>query len=248
MFCDIADLRDFYETKLGRVSKVLLRRRLHRIWPDVSGLVVLGIGYPVPLLRPYQSRADRVAVLMPAQQGVVYWPREGPNRALLSYEESIPLADCSVDRIIMMHALECTDNLKAMLREVWRVLAANGRLLVIVPNRRGIWAQREKLPFSQGQSYTMGQLKRQLRAHQFTPLRFDHALFVPPFGENFSLRGAAVWEKMGARWCHSLSGVLLVEASKEVLSGIRVRKLSPAVLGRNHKAHQPILPFTYTER
>ena len=29
----------------------------------------------------------------------------------------------------------------ALLREMWRVLTPEGRLLLIVPNRRGIWAR-----------------------------------------------------------------------------------------------------------
>ena len=42
----------------------------------------------------------------------------------------------------MVHALEASEQLPALLAEVWRILVGNGRLLVIVPNRHGLWAAR----------------------------------------------------------------------------------------------------------
>src|SRR2546430_2803869 len=33
---------------------------------------------------------------------------------------------------------------KTMLKEVWRVLAGGGRLLIVVPNRRGVWARLDR--------------------------------------------------------------------------------------------------------
>ena len=47
--------------------------------------------------------------------------------------------------------------------EIWRVLSGNGRLLVIAPNRRGIWARFEHTPFGHGRPYTSSQLYRLLR-------------------------------------------------------------------------------------
>ena len=36
------------------------------------------------------------------------------------------------------------------LREIWRVLAAGGRVILVVPNRAGIWARTEATPFGHG--------------------------------------------------------------------------------------------------
>src|SRR5690349_5000637 len=135
MFNDIVDLRDFYGESLGQVTQRLLRARLREHWPDVRGLRVAGLGYAVPFLRPFIDEADRVIALMPAQQGVLRWPRDGGNLAALVDEDDLPLADRSIDRMILVHALECAEQVRPFLREVWRVMADGGRLLVVAPNR-----------------------------------------------------------------------------------------------------------------
>jgi SAM-dependent methyltransferase len=216
MFTDISDLRDFYETGLGRTVKRLLRWRVQQLWPDVTGMTVLGVGYAVPLLRPWEQQAANLIALMPAQQGIVHWPREGPYRAVLADEAALPFADCSMDRIILMHALECTESLRAMLEECWRVLAGTGRLLVIVPNRRGVWARLDSTPFGMGHPYSARQLRAVLTTARFTPLRVERALYLPPIDSRFLLRAAATFEGIGARCCPRLAGVVMVEACKQV--------------------------------
>ena len=70
-----------------------------------------------------------------------------------------------------------------MLKEIWRVLAGGGRLLIVAPNRRGIWARLDRTPFGSGRPYTMSQLSQLLRDEQFTPVATGAALFVPPARE-----------------------------------------------------------------
>src|SRR3546814_15692142 len=92
-----------------------------------------------------------------------------PNLAALADETELPLPDFSVDRVLMVHGLECVDHQNDMLREVWRVMNSNARLLVVVPNRRGIWARTDRTPFGQGHPYSPSPLSRLLRDHMFTP-------------------------------------------------------------------------------
>src|SRR5947207_8712583 len=54
----------------------------------------------------------------------------------------LPLGDAAVDRVLLVHALEMSRDAEALLREAWRVLAPGGRLLAVIPNRRGIWARK----------------------------------------------------------------------------------------------------------
>ncbi|MBM3540916.1 MAG: methyltransferase type 11, partial [Alphaproteobacteria bacterium] len=76
---DVIDLRDFYATGLGRLARRLLRRRLHTLWPDVRGDRVLGLGYATPFLNAFKGEAERTVALMPAEQGVLHWPRGAPG-------------------------------------------------------------------------------------------------------------------------------------------------------------------------
>jgi SAM-dependent methyltransferase len=118
--------------------------------------------------------------------------------------------------VLLVHALETTDQAGPMLKEIWRVLAGGGRLLVIAPNRRGIWARLDRTPFGSGRPYTMSQLSRLLRDEQFTPVGSNTALFIPPARKRMILRSAAAWERIGKRWFPTFAGVVLVEATKQI--------------------------------
>ena len=154
--------------------------------------------------------------LMPAAQGVLHWPAEGPNRVVLGDEGELPLPDFSIDRVLLVHGLEFSEQIRPMLKEVWRVLAGGGRVLVVVPNRRGIWARIDGTPFGQGHPYTQSQLSRLLRDESFTPERTGAALYVPPTRSNTVLRSAVAWETIGERWFTTFAGVTMVEAAKEI--------------------------------
>ena len=180
MWNDVVDLRDFYDSRLGQMARRLIRRRVRALWPDVPGQAVLGLGYATPYLRQFHGEAERVLAIMPAGQGVLPWPPEGPNAVALADETELPLPDRSVDRVLLVHGLECGEQVRDMLREVWRVMAGSGRLLVVAPNRRGIWARSDRTPFGQGQPYSPPQLSRLLRDNMFTPIQSSQALFMPP--------------------------------------------------------------------
>jgi hypothetical protein len=112
-----------------------------------------------------------------------------------------------------------------MLREIWRVLADDGRLLIVVPARRGMWSRSDRTPFGQGQPYSMSQLTRLLRDNLFTPTATGRALYLPPIGSATLLRAAPAWERLGRRWFPRFAGVLLAEASKEIYAAAPLRRL-----------------------
>jgi len=216
MFADVVDLRDFYATRTGRVARRIVRDGLRAVWPDVRGQRVLGLGYATPFLTPFEGEAERVLSFMPAQQGVMRWPASGRNRATLVDEGALPLSDFSVDRVVLVHALETTENLREMLREVWRVLMGDGRVVVIVPNRRGLWSRFDSTPFGQGKPFSSSQLAALLREMSFMPMQTRRALFVPPTRSRTLLGAAPALERVGQRWMPHFGGVLMLEAGKQL--------------------------------
>lgn len=228
MWLDVVDLRDFYETPLGQVARRLVRRRVRRMWPDTRGMRVLGVGFSTPFLRPFLAEAERVAAVMPASQGVLPWPPDAPGLVTLCEDTVLPFPDRSFDRVLMVHSLEQCELSRALMREVWRVLTDGGRLIVLVPNRQGLWARFERTPFASGRPYSTAQIKAALREALFTPLQSTGALFMPPV--NVSLLHAWAWplEELGARWFPRVAGVVVVEAAKQIYAaprdGLRARK------------------------
>jgi SAM-dependent methyltransferase len=213
---DVIDLRDFYQTGLGQVARRMIRRTLRVIWPDLHGMRLLGIGYPKPFLSAVAAAAERTVVLMPAAQGVLGWSLDGGNVVALAEEGELPFADYSIDRVLLVHALETSEAAGLLLKEIWRVLAGGGRLLTVAPNRRGIWARLDRTPFGSGRPYTMSQLSHLLREQLFTPIGSETALFVPPSRDRMVLRSAPAWERVGKRWFPTFAGVVLIEAAKQI--------------------------------
>jgi len=223
MWSDVVDLRDFYDSSLGQAARRMIRRRLREFWPDLRGQRVLGIGYATPFLWGLREEAERVLAVMPSSQGVMPWPAEGPGLAALAEETDLPFPDRSFDRIVVVHALESTEHVRGMMREIWRVLTDGGRLLVIAPNRRGIWARLDRTPFGQGRPYTPSQLNRLLRDNMFMTLQSRTALFMPPSNRRIFLRSAPAWENIGSRWFPGFAGVLMVEAAKQLYAATGVQ-------------------------
>ncbi|MGB6086635.1 class I SAM-dependent methyltransferase [Parvibaculum sp.] len=225
---DVIDLRDFYGRPLGGVARRHIAERLVRFWPNVRGLNVLGLGFATPYLAPFAGEAQRVIGLMPARQGVMRWPAEGRSLTGLVDELELPLPDESMDRVLIVHGLEASEAMRGMLRQVWRVLAPGGRVVIVVPNRRGLWARREATPFGHGQPFSRGQLTQLLRESMLSPSAWEVALFAPPFDWRPLLRSAAAWERVGQMLWPRFSGVLMVEATKQIYSAAPVSIVSRA--------------------
>ena len=218
MWLDAADLQEFYTSPLGLIAHRMINAHVREIWPDVSGMNVLGIGFPGPYLNAMRSEASRVLVAIPVSHGMTPPPNESLHKTCLTRESDLPFPDLSIDRILMIHAVECAETMRPMMREIWRVLSGNGRLLVIAPNRRGIWARLEHTPFGYGRPYTSSQLSRLLRETLFKPVHGSAALYAPPARSRMILSSAPAIEKLGKRWFPAVGGIISVEAKKEIYS------------------------------
>jgi SAM-dependent methyltransferase len=233
MSLDVVDLRNFYAQRLGQVARRFVGRGIRARFADTRGLRVLGVGYPTPYLGLFREEAERCLAFMPAAQGVMKWPSARPSLVALADEFALPLADAAVDRVLLVHSLEMSQEADALLREVWRVLAAGGRLLAVVPNRRGLWARMDTTPFGHGRPYSRSQITQLLREAWFTPTGWSEALYVPPVARAWFLRSAVAWERAGSTISAPFAGVHIVEASKQVYRAIPVRherrRLVPAL-------------------
>src|ERR1700684_1499378 len=162
MTIDVIDLRDFYSKRLGVVARRLINRGIQACWPNAEGQRVLGLGYPKPCLGLFREDNGRWIALIPAAQGVLKGPTGRPALATLVDEFSLPLPDAAVDRILLVHALEMSDDPENLLREVWRVLAPSGRVMAVIPNRRGVWTRTDTTPFGHGRPYSRSQITQLL--------------------------------------------------------------------------------------
>lgn len=216
MAIDARDAAGFYATPLGRLTAELVRKKLTALWPSCKSLSILGLGFTGPYLSLWRDQARCIA-LSPAAMGAAPWPAGRPGLACVAEEEALPFADLSFDRILIVHGLEQAENTRRALREAWRLLKDDGRLIVVAPNRRGMWAYMESTPFGHGQPYSENQLSRLLTSLFFQVEAQQGLLFAPPLDWRPALRLFNICEQAGRTLAPQFAGLTMAEASKNVL-------------------------------
>ena len=176
--------------------------------------------------------SPKIISLMPGEQGVVPWPKNKENLSVLVDETSWPINTSSADIILIAHGLEVSGNQDDLLNEAFRVLNGKGKLILLVPNRTGLWARSDNTPFGFGKPYTINQLTFLLSQNQFHIDNIFSVLYGMPSKKGYWLRSINFWEAVGKKFNFPFfGGVLIVEASKSVygahkISSKKAQKLS----------------------
>lgn len=229
---DVVSLRQFYATKFGETARRMTMNAILQLWPDLKGDSLLGIGYTSPYLEYYMTQGGPVMVCMPAYQGAAYWPAGSANRVCIIDESALPFQENSVNRVLMVHSVENSEQISLMMSEIWRVLTPGGRVLMVVPNRLGLWSHFSNNPFGSGRPFSMTQMRELMSEHDFSVVRSDTALFMLPMAST-ALCNMARWFEQSGRWlCPILGGLLLVEAEKQVYAPVQ----QPLAVRRSQRA------------
>lgn len=216
-------LHSFYETKTGQAVVSVLNKRVRAIWPSLDGLSLAGCGYPAPYMGYNEAQARYV--FMNAGLGALPWGggETAKNVAALIDPAMIPIGPERLDRVIMVHHFEHIRPLKENLQEIWHILRPNGRGIIIVPNRHGLWARTDWTPFGSGTPFSLRQILHYLQSSGFVVEQTQEALFTPPWKKEFLYKTAGFFEKT-LRYCAPIvAGVHMIEVSKQISGGQGVR-------------------------
>ena len=217
MRLDVNNLNNFYSnTGLGSIVKDVISSLLVDTCRSNKDKNIVGYGFLIPVAGTFSRNSERLTLLMPGSQGVIYWPNDNPNVSVLCEENLWPLPSGKTDCIIFLHGLEFSENISALLNECWRVLAPGGKALFIVPNRLGLWCRTEVTPFGSGRPYTVSQLESQLLNHSFSICKTRSALFSIPSNGKFCLKSSKFLEGLGNKiFPVQAGGIILLEVSKQ---------------------------------
>jgi SAM-dependent methyltransferase len=242
-------LSDWFETAPGRYLLAWEQEQFDASLPDVFGFHALQLGLPqVPALRsnrmPHQWRAigadlegsDALWGAGPLSDRSHLDPASQPALAL--HSSALPFPECSIDLVLMPHALEFSDDPHYALREAERVLVPEGRLVISGLNpaslwgwrqRRGRWSQRLGLgqlflPES-GAFIAYWRLREWLRLLGFEVETARFGVYRPALADARWLERFAWMDAVGPRWWPIFGAVYFVVAIKRVPG---VRLLEPA--------------------
>lgn len=214
---DAVTLERFYASALGRAVSRVLGGKLTDLWGDARGLSMLGLGYAIPALEAFGTSPSRMIAAVPFEHGPVQWSAAVRGNASVAVgDPRLPFPDGFFDRVIVLHGLEETGDPRAYLREIWRVTAPEGRVVLAASNRAGLWSRATQTPFGQGRPWTRSQLSNLLSGGLFQVTASSSALYMPPLSSGLVTSAAEGWEAIGRTFTPGLGGVVLIEAVKRL--------------------------------
>ena len=89
----------------------------------------------------------------------------------------------------------------------------------------GLWARVDTTPFGYGSPFSRSQLTKLLKDAMFSPEDWQYALYMPPFTWRVLLKWPVFWERLGLVLWPAFSGVIMVEATKQIYAAVPVREV-----------------------
>jgi SAM-dependent methyltransferase len=243
---------DWLATPLGRRCLTNEQRLMRRALERVFGEQLVQIG-------SWGARNSFLRYARTQRRALVDW-RPGVAADLVCDPEHLAIASDSVDAVLLPHTLERTSSPHALLREVDRILRADGHLIVLAFASGGLWGLRHLLsgtgyPAGRDRSIREGRLRDWLELLSFDvppATRYCHTLPI----ERFKQLRILPREELAQRWLPMVSGGYMLRAQKRVqpLTPVRLWRRQPrlrvvgAVVEPTTRASVRVVPHPTPER
>jgi SAM-dependent methyltransferase len=212
-------LQGWFDTPLGRYLLDKEREYLDDVTPDIFGFHALQVG----LAEIDFLRASRIAHRMRvAHDG---------HPDLYAKGHELPFATQSIDLVLLPHVFEFTHEAHAILREVDRIMMAEGRLVIVGFNPWSLWGLRSTIGPARNDYPWNGRFVSLLRVKDWLALLgFDVNAgrligYAPPFESERLRRRFGFMEPAGDRWWAVGGAVYMLQAIKRVRG---MRLITPA--------------------
>ena len=230
------ELNDWLQTEQGRYVTSWELERVNSMVSDVFGFNAFQIGLP---------QLDFLAEnRIPLREKIGESDAPAPV-GLYCDLPALPLATGCADLVVLAHALEFHPHPHQLLREVERILIAEGKIVIIGFNPFSLWGVKRRFrrqseemqdeggPWS-GRYISLPRLKDWLALLGFEIDRGHFGRYAPPFKDERWLKRLSWMEKAGDRWWPVAGGVYVIRAVKRV-HGMRLikPKWSPVRQGCN---------------
>lgn len=219
-----AQLEDWFETDLGRSVLAAVLVRLGHLLPTLFGyhLLQLGVFRDKPLLGASRI-SHQVIVNIDGDDAVL------GESALRCAPDALPIAADSTDVMLLPYVLEFEPSPHEVLREVDRVLIAEGHVVIVGFNPLSCWGLwrwlvfwRDEPPWN-GRFLRLGRLKDWLKLLGFEVIHVSRVFYRPPMRSPRLLRNLGFLEMIGRRLYPVLGGSYVVVARKRLQRYIPIR-------------------------
>ena len=229
-----ANINQWYQGETGQSLLAELEDRLNPVLMTSFGYYSLQIGCPDLAERLHSNCRVKHQFTLDKES----------SAQVEATPSMLPIASDSVDLVILMHHLSNTNEPHAVLREAFRILIPEGKLVIIDFNPMSLWGLRhfvqswlEHVPFK-GHFYTARRIDDWMRLLGFDQHRHYRVGYLPPI-QKTSVTSRLTWLQKGMkRWLPALSTLNLMVYSKNIspLTPVRhrwvTRKIIPAKIAR----------------
>jgi|HigsolmetaAR205D_1030408.scaffolds.fasta_scaffold00039_7 SAM-dependent methyltransferase len=228
------DLHAWLRSPLGRRVYALERKLASEALAQVFGWQLLQIGV-------WGDDDGLIADARTQRRSVLAWHGDrlgGQHSLIRSRTDALAIASDSVDAVVLPHTLEYEPDPHALLREVERILSAEGHLIVFGFRPLSSWAlrhvfARDGFPPGLERMIGEGRLKDWLKLLGFEICDAQRYLFTLPWGS--SARSSHFVERSGRRLWPLFAGGYVLKARKRVYAVTPIRpvwrRLRPKVVG-----------------
>lgn len=212
------ELRYWYSHNIGQMLWESERAHLEPLLHKLFGYHLLQVGCPVDESLLAVSRVRHCAVVDTQCYGASIIPH------FFAYPDALPVTSASIDVVLLPHTLEFERDPHQVLREVDRVLIAEGHVLILGFNPWSLWGirrlmswrSRRLIPPWCGRFLSLTRVKDWLALLGFDIVMVEPFFFRPPLNNEGVMRKLDFMETMGARWWPRLGGAYLLVAKKRV--------------------------------
>ncbi len=209
-------LESWYDSPRGRYSLQLEKRLVDRLLDTVFGYhqLEISVARNLPL-----SSSNQLSHKIYANQA------SGKGVGLVSEMAYLPFANDSIDVVVIHHALEFSPHPHALLREVHRVVAPQGRIVILGFNPLSLFGAGQramgmlsKRPWSSLKQLSAHRLKDWLHLLGAEVEPVQHALVTPPAGKGRMFDWLQRVDSIAMRYHLPAGGIYAISAQKKVSS------------------------------
>lgn len=236
---EIIGLHHWLASPPGRYLLAWEQERYDELVADIFGYHALQLGMPDLAGLRANRMPHRWLALGAEQEAQPPACDDAPALALWAEDVALPFPEASLDLVAMPHTLELSKDAHAALREVYRVLVPEGRVVISGLNPWSLWGLRQwrarlyqrcggggqlYLP-DVGEFIAPGRLRDWLRLLGLELESMSFGCYRPASGSERWLEHYGWMDGLGARWWPILGAAYVIVAVKRV-PGMRL--LEPA--------------------
>ena len=219
MYLDYLNYQKFYNSSIGKLLAHHIEFRLKKYCYLYDNQNIGCFGYSLPYLDFLKNYNLSLSYCFSKRMGISSEDIFKTNKLLID-EDRVPFQDSFFNHVFLIHYLENCYNTQLSLREIWRILAPEGKLYIITPNKKSSWYLSSKSPFSSGNGFSKNQISNLLNDSFFEIQSIERLVYFPNKDLFLIKKHKDLIDKFGSFFFKYFNGVYLSTAKKKIYANI----------------------------